>query len=66
MTPKKSKYKNVFNNKYKCALCDKVYYEGSDNINGLGHIIHKDAGGDASLENLQLEHSVANRRQQNR
>lgn len=38
----KSKYKNVFNHKYKCALCDKVYYEGSDNINGLKHLIFKD------------------------
>ena len=39
---------------------------GSDSQYDIGHIIHKDAGGDASLENLQLEHSVANRRQQNR
>jgi hypothetical protein len=39
---------------------------GSDSQYDLGHIIHKADGGDASLENLQLEHSVANRRQQNR
>ena len=39
---------------------------GKDSKYDLGHIIHKDAGGDVSLENLQLEHSVANRRQQNR
>ena len=39
---------------------------GSDGKYDIGHIVHKDDGGDASLENLQLEHSVANRRQQNR